>query len=214
MLILGTTLIALGGCANSYTWVKPGASVADFYSAKSYCDAISTGATPMDYSNPGSSSTYHSGSVYGSGGGYGTYSGTSTTYYDNSAQTIANLGQTFQRQQIFNDCMRGRGFVPQQVKSSRPTDRSKHAGSPQSGNNPPKSNELKWEESAVDNYSATVIFDNIKLLSQPNFDAKQLDNIAKGEKIEIVAEAESFWFKVRYKWQEGYVLQPWVTATP
>lgn len=210
MLILGTTLIALGGCAQTYTWVKPGASTADFYSAKSYCAAISTGATPMDYSNPGSSSTYHSGSVYGSGGGYGTYSGTSTTYHDNTAQTLANFGQTLQRQQIFNDCMRGNGFVPQQEQLSRPTDRSEGVGSPYSSNNSPKSNEWEWEESALDHTGATVIFENTKLLSEPNFDAKQLGTIAKGEKVEIVAEAESFWFKVRYQWQEGYVLKPWV----
>lgn len=210
MLFALIIMTALSGCAPTYSWVKPGASTSEFYRAKSHCQTLSTGATPMDYSNPGSSMTYQSGSVYGSSGGYGTYSGTSTTYHDNTAQTFANLGQSVRRQQMFNDCMRGQGFVPQQEQpSSAPSSsHSKAKGFASSSNS---SDEPQWEESAVSHIKAMVSFDNAKLLSQPNFGAKQLGVIAKGEEVEIVAVAESFWFKVRYKWQEGYVMQPWVT---
>jgi len=205
------TMIILGGCAQTYTWVKLGSSTADFYRAKSHCEAISTGATPMDYSNPGSSTTYHSGSAYGSGGQYGTYSGTSTTYNDNMAQTFANLGQAVRRKGMFNDCMRGQGFLPQQEKSSSSVGKAESIASPSSSSHSSLNGESEWEESAVDYDKGTVSFDNTRLLSQPNSNAKQLDVIAKGEEVEVIAEAGSFWFKVRYKWQQGYVMQPWVT---
>lgn len=113
-IVVIATLSLLVGCAKTYTWIKPGATNAEFYKAKSYCQAISTGATPMDYSGPSSSTTYHNGSVYSSGGSYGSYSGTSTTYYNNTGQAFANLGQSIQRQNMFNDCMRGEGWVPQE----------------------------------------------------------------------------------------------------
>jgi hypothetical protein len=103
----------LVGCAPSYTWVKTGSTSSNYYQASSYCQALSTGATPMDYSNSGTTTTYHSGTVYGSGGSSGTYSGTSTTYNNSTGQAFANLGQSIKRQQIFNDCMRGQGFTPQ-----------------------------------------------------------------------------------------------------
>jgi hypothetical protein len=107
------TLCLLNGCVKTYTWTKDGASNAEFYKAKSYCQAISTGATPMVYAGPSSSTTYHNGSVYSSSGTYGSYNGTSTTYYNNTGQAFANLGQTIQRQNMFNDCMRGEGWLPQ-----------------------------------------------------------------------------------------------------
>lgn len=208
-------IIALSGCAPAFTWVKSGASASDFYRAKSYCDALSTGATPMDYANPGSSMTYQSGTVYGSGGGSGTYSGTSTTYHDNTAQTLANLGQSVRRQQMFNDCMRGQGFVPQQeqTRSSTSSYKTKRegVGSPYSRDSSSLDNEQQWEESAVGQVKASVNFDKAEFFSQPSLDAKKLGVIARGEVVEIIAEANSFWFKIRYKWQEGYVMQPWVT---
>lgn len=114
LIIVLATFSLLTGCAKNYTWVKPGATNSEFYKAKSYCQAISTGATPMDYSAPSSSTTYHSGSVYSSGSSYGSYSGTSTTYYNNTSQTFANLGESISRQNIFNDCMRGEGWLPEE----------------------------------------------------------------------------------------------------
>lgn len=105
-------LILLGGCDQTYTWVKTGASNSEFYKAKSYCQSLASGATPMDYSNQGSSTTYYSGTVSDSGGSYVTYYGTPTNYDSNTGKAFANLGQPITRQNLFNDCMRGKGWSP------------------------------------------------------------------------------------------------------
>jgi len=201
----------LSGCSNKTIWVKPGSTAADFYRAKSYCEALSTGATPMDYSSPASSTTYHSGSVSGSGGNYGTFSGTSATYNDNSAQVFANLGQSIRRQQIFDDCMKGQGFVLQGERS-RLASSVGNASNSETTTKRSTDKDAEWKESSVDAFYAEVVVDDTKLLSMPDFDAKELDTMQKGEKVEVIAEANYFWFKVRYKWQDGYVLQPWITS--
>jgi len=206
-------VIALVGCAQTYTWVKPGASSTEFYRAKSNCEARASGATPMDYSNPGSSTTVYSGSVYGDDGGYGNYSGSSTTYNDNTAQTFANLGQAMRRQRLFNDCMRGQGFSPQeeQAVSSSKKSEAEGIGSPYSERNSTVRDKTDWEDLPVDVGKGTVNFVNTTLLSRPDFNAEKLVEIAKGEEVVILGQTENFWYKVQYKWQQGYVLQPWVT---
>ena len=100
----------LAGCTKTYWWVKDGSSMNDFNRSKSYCDRLSSAATPIDTSYPNSSTTYVSGSVLGTNGSYGTYSGTSTTVSNNQNQIIANTVQIITRQNLFNDCMRDEGW--------------------------------------------------------------------------------------------------------
>ena len=205
-------LFFLGGCTNKTIWVQPGSTAPDFYRAKSYCEALASGATPMDNSLPMSSTTHHSGSVSNSEGGYGTFYGTSTTYNDNTAQVFANLGQSIRRRKIFDECMRGQGFVPQDERSGTAPKTANRSSSPAQTTSV-SDKEMDWTESPVEAFYAEITFDNTKLLSKPAFDAEALGTIQKGERVEVIAEADDFWFKVRYKWQNGYVLQPWVSET-
>jgi hypothetical protein len=110
------TLIILGCAqAQSYKWVKPGASDQEYYKSSSYCDALATGSTPMDYSSEDGSTTYHYGTIRDSGGRHGNYYGISTTYNNNTDQELNNLSQSIKREKIFNDCMRGNGWLLQEV---------------------------------------------------------------------------------------------------
>lgn len=205
-----SVVFLIGGCAPTYTWVKTNASTGNFYQAKSYCQALSTGATPMDYSNSGTSTTYHSGTVYGSDGSYGSYSGTSSTYNNNMGQSLANLGQAMQRQRIFNDCMRGQGFVPQEELSSSYSTSQGRSTSPKARRSYAR-DITDWEESPASYDTATAKFEDTKLLFRPTFKAEELNLIPKGAKVKVLNEAADTWLKVRYKLQQGYVAKKWVT---
>lgn len=211
--LLLAIMIGVAGCAQTHTWVKPGASSTEFYRAKSHCEALASGATPMDYSNPGSSTTIYSGSVSSNDGGLGTYSGSSTTYNDNTAQTFANLGQAMRRQRMFNDCMRGQGFIAQEEKSgsSRKTSKAEGIGSPYSKNNSTVPDRSDREVLPVEADRGIVSFGNTTLFSRPDSNGEKLGEIAKGEEVVVLGQTEDFWYKVRYNWQQGYVLQPSVT---
>jgi hypothetical protein len=203
-------LIVLGGCAQTYTWVKPGAANSEFYRAKSYCQALASGATPMDYSNQGSSTTYHSGTVSGSGGSYGTYSGTSTTYNNNTGQAFANLGQSIRRQNLFNDCMRGEGWVPEEEYRQNWAAQSNGIG------NTPGTrtyvNDLKdWTESAPPYETAEVKIENMKVLSKPTFAGEMLGKLNKGDDVSVIKTAADTWLLIRRGDLEGYVAKKWVT---
>lgn len=182
------------GCAPTYTWVKPGATSQDFYQAKSYCEAIATGATPMDYSSPSSTTTFHSGSVYGENGGYGSYSGTSTTYNNNMNQAFANLGKSVRRQRMFNDCMRGQGFTPQEELSETPSD----------GLNAGKGQDLS--------YNGAANAREVKVYSKPTFESEAIYTLDKGERVRVLEVSEyGFWLKVNYDGLgEGYVERHWI----
>lgn len=114
------TIIILG-CTQTqtYVWVKPDASDTEYYKANSYCEALSTGSTPMDYSSEDSSITYHSGTVRGSNGSHANYSGISTTYNNNMDQKLNNLDQSIKRKKIFDDCMRGNGWLLQEQTQNK-----------------------------------------------------------------------------------------------
>lgn len=201
--------LLIGGCAPTHTWVKTNAATGNFYQAKSYCQALSTGATPMDYSNSGTSTTYHSGTVYGSDGSYGSYSGTSTTYNNNIGQSLGNLGQAMQRQRIFNDCMRGQGFVPQEELSSSYSRSQMGVTSPNTRSSYSR-DITDWEESPASFDTATAKYEDTKLLFRPTFKAKQLNLIPKGAEVEVLSEAADTWLKVSYKLQQGFVAKKWV----
>ena len=195
-LCLFTSLLALSGCAQTYTWTKPGANQTEYYRASSYCQALATGATPMDYSNSGTSTTYQSGTVYGSGGGSATYSGTSTTYNNNTGQAFANLGKSIQRQNLFNDCMRGEGWTPQTSQ-----------GSPSESVTSRKSN---WSEENASYQQAKVYKDRVERMSKPTLASETLMLIERGKVVDVLKRTSGDWLRVRYSGKEGYIAERWM----
>ncbi|WP_082888493.1 SH3 domain-containing protein [Marinobacter sp. LQ44] len=165
----------LAGCAQTYTWTKPGASSSDFYRSSSYCEALSTGATPIDYSSNGSSTSYHSGSVTDNSGNTGYYSGTTTTYQNNTGQAMGNAVKAIRRQGIYNDCMRGKGWVPE--------------------------NEGSVYASMSQNVQADQA--NVFLRAEPSFGAEKLAD-ASGQFLEVIEESDQ-WIRVRMGDKEGFV---------
>jgi|GEM_PF-2517425 len=203
--------ILVSACTRSYTWVKLGSSNSEFYKSKSYCQALSSGATPMDYSNQGSSTTYHSGSVYGSSGTYGTYSGTSTTYNNNTGQALANLGKSIKRQNLFNDCMRGQGWVPEEEYQKN------SASSWDNSSRPFKDVESfeEWEEADAEYVSAEVKFGQINVLAKPSLSGDKVGSLVIGQKIEVIKKVTTqwgVWLYIRHNGLEGYVIEDWVSV--
>lgn len=188
--------IAVGGCAPTYTWVKPGASTSEFYRSKSYCQALAAGATPMDYSNQGSSTTYHSGTISDGSGGYGSYSGTSTTYNNNTGQAFANIGQSVKRQNLFNDCMRGEGWSPQASQESR--------------SDSVTSRKSNWSEENASYQRASIYKDRVEMMSKPTLASETLMLIEQGQVVEVLKRTSGDWLRVRYSGKEGYIAERWI----
>lgn len=159
----------------------------------------------MDYSNSGTTTTYQSGTVYGSGGGSATYSGTSTTYNNNTGQALANLGKSIQRQNLFNDCMRGQGFTPQ--SELREAAERKYSRIPEEIS--------EWEEYEIDISEGTISdsYDEIPLKAKPAHRSGVNRVIQAGEKVQILGGAEDSWIKVSYEGQQGYLSKKWVTPS-
>lgn len=197
--------LLLVGCAPTYTWVKTGSANNNYYQASSYCQALSTGATPMDYSNSGTSTTFHSGTVYGANGSSGTYSGTSTTYNNNMGQAFANLGQSVRRQQIFNDCMRGQGFTPQ--SELREAVERKYSRIPEEIS--------EWDEYqiGISEGSISDSYDEIPLKAKPAHRSSVTRVLRSGDKVQVLGGAEDSWIKVSYEGQQGYLAKKWVTPS-
>jgi len=210
--LLGSFLaFVFTGCAST-VWYKSGASQADFYRAKSYCQAISTSATPMDYSYQGPTTTYHSGSIYGSSGTYSRYSGTSTTYGNNMGQAFYNLGQSFQRTSIFEECMYGQGYTKstqdssyQQAENSKPYSSNVSYGDA----NDTIIDLDSWEERPVEKFSVNTNFE-ISLLAKPTFAAETISTISQDSPLEVVGVTDG-WYKIQYEDFFGYVAQKWVS---
>ncbi|WP_417567097.1 SH3 domain-containing protein [Marinobacter sp.] len=160
----------------------------------------------MDYSNSGTSTTYQSGTVYGSGGDSATYSGTSTTYNNNTGQAFANLGKSIQRQNLFNDCMRGQGFTPQSEVSRRSSLNA--ALSP-----PAKTSYVRdieeWEENQAAFGKADTALNETKLLSKPSFSGQLLDVAPVNTEVEILSVASGSWLRVNYNGKTGYIARSW-----
>jgi hypothetical protein len=174
-LFFASLVIALlAGCAQTYTWTKPGTSSGDFYRSSSYCEALSTGATPMDYSGSGSSTSYHSGSVTDNRGNTGYYSGT-TTSQNNTGQAMGNAVKAIRRQGIYNDCMRGEGWVPE--------------------------NESSVYASMSQNVQADQA--NVFLYAEPSYGAEKLAD-ASDQFLEVITESDQ-WIQVRMGDIRGFV---------
>lgn len=198
------SLLVLTGCAQTYTWTKLGATQTEYYRASSYCQALASGATPMDYSNSGTSTTYHSGTVYGSGGNSATYSGTSTTYNNNTGQALANLGQGIRRQNLFNDCMRGQGFTPVSEAAAQ----NRATAAPLARNSYVKNIET-WDEKRADFGKAKTALDETKLLSKPSFSGSLIDIVPKNTDVRILSIAAETWLRVSTGGEEGYIARSW-----
>ena len=97
--------------------------------------------------------------------------------------------------------------------SSRETSKAEGIGSPYSNTSSTLRDQSDWEVLPVDADSGIVSLGPTTLVAQPNSNAEKLDEIAKGEEVRILGQTESFWYKVRYDWQEGYVLQPSIEIT-
>jgi hypothetical protein len=201
----------LTGCAQSTTWVKPGASPSDFYQAKSRCEALALGATPMDYSSSSSSTTYHSGSISSSNGGYGTYSGTSTTYNNNLGQALGNLGQAIQRESIFEDCIRGHGFSVAGEPASFTDGNGNTVG--KIGESSYVEDIQEWEETSASFSTADAALEPTKLLSKPSFSGYIVATVSKSQELEVLGTAAEHWLKVRYSDKTGYVAEKWIENT-
>lgn len=200
----------LVGCAPQ-TWYKPGADEVEFYRTRSYCDAISRGATPMDYSYQGPTTTYHSGRVgsYSSGGSV-RYSGTSTTYGNSFGQSMHNLGQSLSRDRIFKDCMMGHGFSLQQSYNLQEYY--------DSVNYDPKDVSIiaesvvqdlsEWDESPTEIKYAVLKW-NSSLLDRPSFSGKILARIPDTTKLKVLYESNEHWVKVEHDSSHGFIAKKW-----
>lgn len=200
-IVLFVSMFFLSACAQKYTWTKPGATQTDYYRASSYCDALSRGATPMDFSNSGTSTTYHSGSVYGTNGQTVNYTGTSTTYKNNTGQAMANLGQAISRQNLFNNCMRGQGFTP---KSENTTGYASRQSAPP---------ELEsWNEYPVSVSNATISdeYDQVPLKAKPTNRSSSESILEKNETVDVLSGANGSWVKVLHNNIEGYLAIKWL----
>jgi len=95
---------------------------------------------------------------------------------------------------MFNDCMRGQGFTPQEELSETPSD----------GLNAGKGQDLS--------YNGAANAREVKVYSKPTFESEAIYTLDKGERVRVLEVSEyGFWLKVNYDGLgEGYVERHWI----
>jgi len=200
-------VVILVGCAPNQFWHKEGADQSEFYRTRSYCEALASGATPMDYSYQGSTTSYHSGSVRNySTGASARYTGTTTTYGNSTGQAMYNLGQGLSRKRIFNECMYGHGFYLQ--KKFDYSDIAYDSKDVELLQASVVQDLEDWENVDTDIRKTTTKY-QVSLLSKPTFAGKKIATIPGKESLEVLSETGA-WFKVNFSEYQGYVAKNWV----
>jgi hypothetical protein len=89
-------LLMLAGCSSEKIWVNASKTETQFYADRAECQAMASGTSPSPAYTPPAPNSYGNQSVYGS-----FMQGYSNAQIRNAARA---------RQQIFSDCMMGKGW--------------------------------------------------------------------------------------------------------